>query len=148
MYVGLDISKSEIVCVGTDRSGNIKLDEIFPTSKEGVEELVKKSGRHNKFVLEASTHGTFVLDCLRILNVDVVVANPSKLRLIYDSEKKTDRTDAKKLADLLRMKAVPECHIPEAETREIRDVIRQRRSIVDMRASVKIRYVQYLPERG
>jgi transposase len=129
MYVGLDISKNEIVCVGTDRNGNVRLDRTFPTSKEGVGKLIGKTGKRNKFVLVASTHGMFVLDCLREVNADVVVANPSKMKLIYDSEKKTDRTDAKKLADLCRVGTVPQCHIPEEKTRKIRDTIRQRRGI-------------------
>ncbi len=53
-----------------------------------------------------------------------------RLKPIPPAKKKNDRTDAEKIADLLRVNLLPECHIMPEELRELRRVLRFRNMIV------------------
>jgi len=81
--------------------------------------------------VEASTSGIFVYEYLSSRNLKVEMSNPHKMRLIAESEKKTDRTDAEVLADLLRTGMLPTCYVPPKEIRELRDIVRHRKVLVE-----------------
>jgi transposase len=48
------------------------------------------------------------------------------LKAITAAKKKNDRADAEKIADLLRVNLLPECHMMPEELRELRRVLRYR----------------------
>ena len=56
----------------------------------------------------------------------IVLANPFKTRIIAEAQIKTDKVDARILADLLRGRLVSSVHIAGRETRQIKEVLRQR----------------------
>lgn len=56
-----------------------------------------------RFVLEAGTHSAWVSRLLKGLGHEVIVANPRRLRLIYETDRKSDRVDAQYLARLGRL---------------------------------------------
>jgi len=72
-------------------------------------------------------------------HLDVILANPSKNRLIADATVKTDRLDAKRLAHLLRAGMLAESYVPEDEIRELRDLVRTRKSLIEERTAEKNR---------
>jgi transposase len=72
-------------------------------------------------------------------HLDVTVANPSKNRVIADAIVKTDRLDAKRLAHLLHAGWIAESYVPEDEIRELRDLVRARKSLVEERTAEKNR---------
>ena len=55
-----------------------------------------------------------------------MLANPFKTRVIAEAQIKTDKVDARILADLLRGNLVPSVHIVGRESRQIKEVLRQR----------------------
>ena len=55
-----------------------------------------------------------------------MLANPFKTRIIAEAQIKTDKVDARILADLLRGKLIPSVHIVGREARQIKEVLRQR----------------------
>lgn len=65
--------------------------------------------------------------------MDEVVAHPGKLKLIANSDKKTDRIDAKELARLVRLNSVPESYVPTGEIREARTLVSGRQTLVEER---------------
>jgi len=58
-----------------------------------------------RVALEAGTHSPWASRVLADLGHEVLVANPRKLRLIYQSDKKNDKADARSLARVARMDA-------------------------------------------
>lgn len=147
MYVGLDISKTEMVGVWKDYTGNKIEEHIFPTTDKGIESLVKHL-QGCEVVLEASTSGVFVYDSLLAKGITAKVANPNQIKLISHSDKKTDRSDAEKLAELLRRNAVPLCYMPDRETREMRDIIKYRKTLVKITTILKNRTRSILRREG
>jgi len=147
MYVGLDISKNSTVGVWKDEKGNKIAGEVFSTDKQGLQKLAEKL-KGCEVALEASTSGVFVYDYLCTKGLSIKVANPNAIKLISHSDKKTDKSDAEKLADLLRTNLLPTCYMPDKEIREIRDLIRHRRTLVNTRTVLKNKVRAILAREG
>ena len=58
--------------------------------------------------------------------LDVRMAHPLEARRMAGSKKKTDAIDSFELADLLRMKRLPEAYVPPPELNERRQLLRYR----------------------
>ena len=56
-----------------------------------------------RVALEVEGHSRWVSSLLTDLGFEVIVANTSQVRLIYESSKKTDKVDARTLARLARV---------------------------------------------
>lgn len=71
------------------------------------------------------------------LGLDVMPSNPYTTRLIAESKKKTDRVDARVLADMLRGDYISGCHVPSREVMGYRDLVRHRHRMVRLRTGLK-----------
>lgn len=69
----------------------------------------------------------------------IVMANPLHVRLIAAAQVKTDKVDARKLAQLLRANLLPASHIPDRPTRLRKEVLRQRTFWVRERTKIRNR---------
>ena len=67
---------------------------------------------------------------------DLTVAHPAKVRLIAQSVKKTDKTDAHILMDLYKKDYLPKSYLPSLEVRDARDLCRDRSLIVRQRVTI------------
>jgi transposase len=67
------------------------------------------------------------------------MANPLHVRMIAAAQVKTDKVDARKLAQLLRANMLPASHIPDRATRDRKEVLRQRMFWVRQRTRVRNR---------
>jgi transposase len=56
-----------------------------------------------RIAIEASTHSPWVSSLLKDAGHEVIVANPRKLRMIFQSDCKNDRFDASQLARVARL---------------------------------------------
>lgn len=148
MYVGLDVSKNEIVCVGKDKEGKILYEDKCSTSAEGLDAIIANVGKKSVLAVEPSTKGIFVYDYLASKKMKVLLANAGRIRLIAESEKKTDREDASIIADLLRTKRLPTSHRASKDAEENRDLIRHRRSMVVARTMIKNKMRAILAREG
>ena len=87
--------------------------------------------------MEATIFTGWVYDFLKPHAVDLKVAHPAMLIAITSAKKKNDRADAEKMADLLRVNLLPECHMMPEELRELRRVLRYRNMIVSSAVKIK-----------
>jgi transposase len=89
-------------------------------------------------ILEVGTHSPWISRLLSELGHEVVVANPRKLRLIYENPRKTDRADAEYLARVGRMD--PDLLAPVAhggpQVQADRGVLRARERLVRIRGQL------------
>lgn len=103
-YVGHDGHKELSVFCITTASGNVV--ETFETTADpaGMDVLIAKmKGKRYKVLAEASTYTIDLHDYLSSKGVESYLAHPTKLKLITESNKKTDRNDSKTLATYLRL---------------------------------------------
>ena len=68
--------------------------------------------------------------------IPIKLANTYKMAIIAKTGKKTDKVDAQKIAQVLRMDMIPECYVPKPDIRGIRAMIRQHIKIVHDRTRV------------
>lgn len=99
---GLDVGdRSSRYCVLDATGGRIEEGRVRTT-----EPALRRTftGRERaRIALEVGTHSPWVSRVLAECGHEVIVANPRKLRLVYENDRKTDRTDAEYLARLARL---------------------------------------------
>ena len=135
MYLGIDTHKrySQVAVVNGD--GNVQEESRLPNDR--LEELAEQyTGA--EAAIEASGHYRPIYEMLDE-HLDVTLVNPSKNRIIADAAVKTDRVDAKRLALMLRADMLAESYVPPDEIRELRDLVRTRKSLVEERTAEKNR---------
>lgn len=64
-------------------------------------------------------------DLLKEKGYNVKVAYPLMVKAIAYAKVKMDKVVARTLVDLLRMDMIPECYIPDSQTRDPRDLVRR-----------------------
>jgi len=145
---GIDIHKEKLVGCIMDENGNITRDHIFPYSKEAIERfLCGISSSEITIALEACGMWRGVYMILSELGYNVKLANPKKTHDIA-CNKKTDKVDAKILADLLRTNYLPEVWIPDERVIRLRDLARHKSNLTRLRTMVQLKIKSYLLRKG
>lgn len=89
-------------------------------------------------VIEVGSVCGWVCDLCRALGIKVAVANTNDDRWVWRNVKrKTDRDDARKLAEMYLAGKLPEVHMPMPEVRQWRSLIEYRTSLVRRRTAVR-----------
>ena len=134
-YCGLDVStKSTHVYIENEQGRCVKRAVIATTPEMLEATLTRYVARGLKVAIEAGGQTAWIVDVLRELGAKVHVVHPVKVKWIAESKKKTDRIDARLLADLLRIDGLPEpVHVPTPRSRELRALLVARRQLVQMR---------------
>jgi transposase len=100
--VGLDLGdKYTAVCV-LDARGEVDEETRVRTDRKAIAEMCRQWGGRRRVVMEAGTHSPWASRLLAELGHEVVVANPRKVRLICETDRKDDKLDAERLARLGR----------------------------------------------
>ena len=100
-----------------------------------------------KVAIEASSVYRHLYDTLDEY-VEVTLVNPKKTRVIAEAKVKTDKIDAEMLAQLLRADLLAESYVPPAEIRQWRDLVRERKRLIDDRTRYKNRVHAILKQTG
>lgn len=134
----MDIHKQFTVAVAKDEIGNKLAEEKFENAKENfVKFLSSFPSEETKVVMESTCVWQYIYDILESLNYETKLSNPTKTKAIACARIKTDSIDASTLADLLRANLVAESYIPNKEIRNLREIVRQRKTLVRGRTAVK-----------
>ena len=121
-----------------DSAGAVICNKSFKCDHNEIRTALAQMPANTKYVLESSSvwYGMyrFLTDKL---GLDVMLSNPLATKRIAASKKKTDKVDAKILADLLRGGYISGCYVPDKMTVEDRQLVRYRDGIVRRRAQHK-----------
>ena len=148
LYCGIDVHKESYTGCVMDASGNIVRENDFPPDKEAFERFVCGiSNAEIEIAIEACGIWRGAYKSLTGLGYNVRLANPKKTHDIACS-KKTDKVDAKTLADLLRTKYLPEVYIPDEDVLKLRDLARHKSSLTRLRVEVQVKIKSYLLRDG
>ena len=91
----------------------------------------------DEVALEATTNSDAIANLLRPLVARVVVSNPRKTRAIAEAKVKTDKVDARILAQLLAADFLPETWVADDRTRRLRRLVVRRSHLVRQRTRLK-----------
>ena len=137
LTIGMDLGdKESSVCVlGAD--GEIRHQDRVRTTEPALQAAFSRV-EPSLIVIEVGTHSPWVSRLLRELGHRVIVANPRRLKLISQSDSKSDRVDALMLAELGR--AMPRLLNPvqhrSAEAQEDLAMVRARARMVEARTKL------------
>ena len=144
MYIGIDIHKRYAQVAVMDEDGEI--DREVRVENANLDEIAQEYAG-SEAAIEATSNYYPIHDTLSEY-LDVTVANPAKLKLIADSDKKTDRIDAKELARMVRLGSVPESYVPTDEIRECHALVRGRQRLVESRTEYANKIHGLLADHG
>jgi transposase len=140
--LGIDLHKRSSVWVLLDQERNTVLEQHVPATKAAIPEAVAALGvpvADVEVAIEPVCGWRWYTTALTAAGLSVKVANPSQIRLIAESRSKTDRNDARMLADLLRADFFPESYCAPVAVVSLRSLVRERAFLVTMQTSIKNR---------
>lgn len=146
-YVGLDVHKEFCQASVLDESGEEISSTKVPTRKEELESFLD-GFEDARFVLESTGVWEFVYGIVESKGFEVLLAHPMKVKAISSAKVKTDKVDARTLAQLLRMDMIPASYVPEKQVRDTRELVRHRKALVEKTTAFKNRVKAELLRRG
>mgnify|MGYP006295641679 CR=1 FL=1 len=130
---GIDVHKKLIVaCFRNGKKSELrKFDTLTCSIKELANWLVEKDCQ--KVAMESTgAYWKPIYNILELLNLDVIVVNAHHMKNVPG--RKTDVKDAEWIADLLQHGLLRASYIPNREQRELREIVRYRKSLVEERS--------------
>ncbi len=150
MYVGIDLHKNYMQVAVLDGDGNLTEEPEIPNEQDNrsLKRFLDTMEPGTSMVLESSSVWYDVYTCIRDAGYEVYLSNPIRTKAIAHAKIKTDRIDARTLAELLRANLVPACYVPSDTMMEFRGLTRHRRYLVGLRTSLKNKIHAILLMRG
>jgi transposase len=134
-YAALDLHQRSVRCVLKNQDGRIVRESKTVRDEERI--LTFLDGTNASVVMESGWNHQHIYDVLKERGYDVKVAHPLMVKAIAYAKVKSDKVDARMLADLLRADMIPESYVPGKDIREIRDLVRRRHYMVKLRTMQK-----------
>jgi len=100
--IGLDLSDRKVAVCVIDANGDILEERSMPNERASYS-LLARTYPESIAVLETGSHSPWVSRHLQAKGLKPIVANARKLRSIFDSDRKSDKADARMLAKLGRV---------------------------------------------
>jgi transposase len=144
MHVGMDLSRKRLDICAMDEAGGTLEEDAYPPDRDGLAHLARHVedtyGKQQVLgVIESMNGARFVHDTLEELGWSVEVADAAKVKGLAPLACKTDRIDARVLAELSRRDLVPAIWLPDPAVRGARELARWRLHLVRHRSALKSR---------
>jgi transposase len=137
-YFGLDLAKRETQLAVLDHAGTQIQQKRFATARELFLALAAELKECDTVALEVTTNSASIARLIRDNSkAKVIVSNPIKTKVIAAARVKTDKIDARVLAELARVGYLPEVWLPDEDTEALRQFITDRTSLVRRRTECK-----------
>jgi len=147
-YFGIDLHKDQITwhCIHKTGSGEIVREYGKISTDRIQEELIPMLTINDSYlIVEASGSSFFFYSLVESYCKKALVVNPVAFRELYMTGKKTDRIDAKKLAERLKYhiessdteSGFPEVYVPDADIVKIRKMVTAYELIVKQGTQIK-----------
>jgi transposase len=142
LYAGLDLSRKRVIFDARRAGGELAERGACPADADGLRGLAGRLLAHDPEVLavvESMNGARFVHDRLELHGLDVLICDAERAKGLAPLACKTDRIDARVLAELARRELVPEIWLPDPDTRADRERARFRLHLVRKRTALKNR---------
>jgi len=138
-YVGLDVSsKKTAVCI-VDYEGNIIHEAMVDTEPLCIDICIKSTGfAVTKVGIESTNLAIWLCRELSDLGYTIICVESHHASAFMSAQKiKTDRNDARGLAQLMRCKLYKEVHIKSDESQRLKLLLNNRRFLVEQRVNTE-----------
>jgi len=147
-YVGIDWAYGRAAYCAMGESGKIEAEGLIPADEDGLARLALKLGPEVRACVEMMSGAIWVKDQLSLAGWSVEVAHARKVRDIAPLACKTDKVDARVLAELCRRDLVPAVWVASLADRATRERLRRRAHLVKARTSARNRIFGLLTQFG
>src|ERR1700688_4288625 len=122
-YIGLDVHQATISVAVLDSAGRLLMEAVLETKAETILQFLHGLRGSLRVTLEEGTCAAWLHDLLKPYVAQVLVCDPRKNALLKAGNK-SDRIDARKLADLLRTGLLSPVYHGENGVRALRELAR------------------------
>jgi transposase len=122
-YIGMDVHKEAISIAVLNSSGKLVMESTIETKALTILEFFKGLGGYPHVTLEEGTWAAWLYDLLKPHVTQLVVCNPRRNALLKEGSK-SDRIDARKLAELLRANLLRPVYHGEQGVRTLKELSR------------------------
>jgi len=98
--------------------------------------------------MEATLFSAWIYDTLQPYAERLLMGHPARMKAITAGKKKSDRLDARTIADLLRCNLLPACYVMSPEMRDLRRLLRYRNLVVQESVRMQNKIAGLLMETG
>jgi transposase len=98
--------------------------------------------------MEATLFSAWIYDTLKPYASELQMGHPARMKAITAGKKKSDRIDARTIADLLRCNLLPACYVMSPQMRDLRRLLRYRNLVVQESVRMQNKIAGLLMETG
>ena len=135
-YIGMDVHR-EFAQLAVLEDGLLRDEGKLGVTPEALRRWADGLRADDQVALEATGNSDAIATLLTPIVGRVVVSNPSKTRAIAEAKVKTDKVDARILAQLLAADFLPPVWLPDERTRSLRRQVMRRAHLVRQRTRIK-----------
>ena len=129
---GLDVHKKLIVaCFRNGKKAELRKFDTLTCSIKELGNWLLDNGCQMVAMESTGAYWKPIYNILELLNLDVMVVNAHHMKNVPG--RKTDAKDAEWVADLLQHGLLKGSYIPDREQRELREIVRYRKSLIEER---------------
>src|SRR4051794_346062 len=147
-YVGIDWATRRARWCAVAPAGTVIDEGWTPADTDGLAMLVGRRGSEVVACLEMMSGAAWVRDQLAAAGWTVQVADARKARAVGSLAAKTDKLDARVLAELARRDLVPRVHVPTFADRKLKERLGRRMHMVRLRTAAMNRAHGVLSQFG
>lgn len=130
---GLDVHKKLIVaCFRNGKKAELRKFDTLTSSIKELGNWLLENGCQMVAMESTGAYWKPIYNILELLNLDVIVVNAHHMKSVPG--RKTDVKDSEWIADLLQHGLLKASYIPNKEQRELREIVRYRKSLVEERS--------------
>lgn len=147
-YIGLDVHKKTIsFCVKT-ADGQIVEEGTLVAERTVLRRWAEARKQPWIGAMEATLFSAWIYDTLKPYAQQLLMGHPARMQAITAGKNKSDRMDARTIADLLRCNLLPACYVVPPDLRDLRRLLRYRTMVVRQSVRMQNKTAGLLMESG
>lgn len=135
-YIGFDVHKKSVSYCAKTADGRIVNEGRLVAERTALREWAASRAQSWQGAMEATLFSAWIYDTLKPYSAQLQMGHPARMKAICSGKKKSDKIDARTIADLLRCNLLPACYVMPPELRDLRRLLRYRNLVV--RESVRM----------
>jgi transposase len=149
-FVGLDVHKQVIAFCLKAADGKIEDEDTIKATRSGLDGWVERMPSREIWVagMETTMFSHWIYHHLKSRGIHVLMGHAAQMKAISAGKKKSDKIDARTIADLLRCEMFPTCYVIPPELGALRRQMRFRRKVVEEQTRFKNLTAGLLMQQG
>jgi len=137
LIAGIDLHSNNLVIAVINLEGKrVAHQKLDCDLKEVVQFLKPLKPQLQSMAVESTFNWYWLVDGLRAAGYPIDLANPAKIEPYSGLKHADDKDDAFHLAELQRLKILPQGHVYDPALRPVRDLLRRRTMLVEQRTAL------------